>query len=347
MRILLTADPFLPVPPGCYGGIERIVGTLLAALQDRGHQIGLVAHPASTAPADYFIGWPQTTPNSARTHAQNARALLNAVGEFRPLLLHSYSRLLYLALLLPRRLPKIMSYQRATGGRQTRLAASIGGTSLVFTGCSDYIAAMGRNHGGTWHAIPNFVDTSYYRFSPRVASDAPLVFLSRIESIKGAHIAIEVARRTGRRLLLAGNYAQGGPEGEYWESRIRPELGKNGIEYVGPVDDLAKNQLLGSAVALIVPIQWAEPFGIVFAEALACGTPVISCPRGALPEIVRNGIDGFLVHDTEEACRAVLGIAVIDRRECRWRAEQCFSISAVVPRYEALYQVLLDASEHL
>jgi glycosyltransferase involved in cell wall biosynthesis len=342
LRILLSADPFLPVPPIHYGGVERIVASLLVHLRRLGHQVGLVAHPQSTAPADYFAGWPRLYPTTATEHYRNARALLGAIGEFAPDLIHSYSRLLYLLPLLPRKLPKIMSYQRPVGGRQIRLAARLGGRSLAFTGCSGFIATMGRRHGGSWHSIPNFVDPDSLHFSPIVAADAPLVFLSRIEAIKGTHLAIDIARRTGRRLIVAGPHAENGPEAAYWRSQIAPELGKNGIDYVGPVDDAAKDRLLGSAAALVVPIQWDEPFGIVFAEALACGTPVISCPHGALPEIVREGVDGFLVANVDEACRAVERLGSIDRRHCRERVERCFSPTAIVPRYEALYRAMLE-----
>jgi glycosyltransferase involved in cell wall biosynthesis len=213
---------------------------------------------------------------------------------------------------------------------------------LAYTGCSEFIANMGRKHGGVWHAIPNFVDTDFYEFSRAVADEAPLVFLSRVEQIKGAHIAIEVAKKTGRRLLIAGNHAESGPDREYWDDIIKPELGQNGIEYVGPVGDATKASLLRSALAMIVPIQWDEPFGIVFVEALACGTPVISCARGALPEIIREGVDGFLIRSVDEACRAVRSIAEIDRGECRLRAENAFSAKIVVRRYETLYETLLE-----
>jgi glycosyltransferase involved in cell wall biosynthesis len=345
MKILLTADPHLPVPPTLYGGIERIVDALVVDLRKRGHTVGLVAHPESTVSVDFFVAWPAILPISAAEHLRNSIALWKGVREFQPALVHSFSRLLYLSPFLPLGIGKIMSYQRSTGGTQIRIAALLAGRSLAYTGCSGFIADMGRRHGGTWHAIPNFVDVDRYAFRPSVPDDAPLVFLGRVEPIKGAHLAIEIAKRTGRRLLVAGNHAESGVEGEYWETRIKPELGKNGIEYVGPVDDHAKNELLGSAAAMVVPIQWDEPFGIVFAEALACGTPVISCPRGAVPEIVRNGVDGFIVRDTEEACRALHGISSIDRRECRLRAERAFSAAAVVPRYEALYRALLAGRE--
>jgi glycosyltransferase involved in cell wall biosynthesis len=333
----------LPVPPPLYGGVERIVAGLLAALRGRGHQVGLVAHPDSSAAADFFLPWPAAAANSALAHVRNAHALRKAVRRFQPCIVHSFSRLLYLAPLLASRIPKLMSYQRFTGGRQISVAAAVAGPSLMFTGCSRFIAAMGGKSGGTWRAVPNFVDTDFYQFRPSVALDAPLVFLSRIEPIKGADLAIAVAKQTGRRLMLAGNYAEAGGERQYWDEVIKPEIGKNGIEYVGPVGDDAKRELLGSAAAMIVPIQWDEPFGIVFAEALACGTPVITCSRGALPEIVRHGVEGFFMGSVEEGCRAVLELGAIDRRACRMRAEQAFSTAAVVPQYEALYAELWSA----
>ncbi|HWX85077.1 MAG TPA: glycosyltransferase [Xanthobacteraceae bacterium] len=342
MRILLPTDPFLPVPPPHYGGIERIVAALLADLRRRGHEVGLVAHPESSAAADFFVAWPDVAPSSAAAHTRNMLALATAVSRFRPSIVHSFSRLLYLAPLLPRRIAKIMSYQRFAGGRQISLAALLGGSSLMFTGCSKFIATMGGKYGGAWRAIPNFVDTDFYEFESSVPDDAPLVFLSRVEREKGAHWAIEIAKKTGRRLLIAGNYADEGHQRQYWDHMIKPELGNNGIEYVGAVGDEAKRRLLGSAAAMVVPIQWDEPFGIVFAEALACGTPVITCPRGAVPEIIRDGIDGFLIRDVSEGARAVHRLGTIDRRLCRERAEQAFSVPAVVPQYEALYEEMLQ-----
>jgi glycosyltransferase involved in cell wall biosynthesis len=342
LKILLTVDPFLPVPPKFYGGIERIVALLISELRLSGHTVGLVALAGSGAPVDYFRPWPPAGGKFA--HLRNALALRAACNDFQPSVLHSFSRLLYLAPLLLHGPVKVMSYQRPAGGWQIRLSAAAGGRSLTFTGCSEFIARMGGSYGGTWQAIHNFVDTKSYRFSPSVPADAPLVFLSRIESIKGTHLAIEIAKRAGRRLLIAGNHADSGTEGEYWATRVKPELGRNGIDYVGPLDDPSKIAFLGSAAAMVVPIQWDEPFGIVFAEALACGTPVITCPRGAAPEIVRDGVEGFLIRDAEQGCRAVAQIAAIDRRQCRARAEQAFSAAAVVPQYEALYRVLLDGS---
>lgn len=332
------------MPPPLYGGVERIVAALLAELRRRGHEVGLVAHPKSTAASDYFRGWPNPWPQSLAAHARNTLELLKAVNRFKPSIVHSFSRLLYLAPLLPRRVAKVMSYGRFPGGRQIPIAAFVSGSSLTFTGCSAFIAAMGSKHGGRWRAIPNFIDTGLYQLNSHVPDDAPLIFLGRVEPIKGAHIAIEIAKRAGRRLLIAGNHRENGSEGEYWNTAIKPQLGHDGIDYVGPVDDKVKNELLGAAAAMVSPIQWDEPFGMVFVEALACGTPVITCPRGAAPEIVRDGIDGFLIRDVNEGCQAVRSLAAIDRRQCRAHAEQMFSVTAVVPQYEALYNELSQSS---
>jgi glycosyltransferase involved in cell wall biosynthesis len=346
MRILLTADPELPVPPRTYGGIERIVDALVRELASRGHEVALVAHPESTAPAHRFSSWSGSSSQRGWDTLKNSMTLRRAVAEFRPDLLHSFSRLMYLLPLLPRRLPKLMSYQRQPSLRTTTWARWLSVGTLRFTGCSEHICRTGRQAGGDWTAIPNFVDLERYTFQPVVPSDAPLVFLSRVEPIKGAHLAIESARRAGKRLLIAGNHAEDGENGRYWNEQIRPWLGRDGVEYVGPVDDRQKNELLGLASAMLVPVQWEEPFGIVFVEALACGTPVISTPRGALPEIVRHGKEGFLCQTVDEMVAAVDRISTIQRQTCRERVERAFSTERVAGQYETLYHQMGNQQHH-
>jgi len=337
VRILIPVDPELPVPPRTYGGVERIVAGLVDEFRLRGHEVGLVAHADSTCRADAFYPWGGRHSRNYIDSLSNMRVLRNAAVAFKPQVLHSFSRLLYILPIIRSALPKIMSYGREPTPRTVFLGVALANGSLSFTGCSEYICRRGRRAGGRWCAIYNFVDTALYRFEPKVSDDAPLVFLSRVERIKGAHTAIAVARRTGRRLVIAGNHATTGREFNYWTQEIAPQLGGD-VEYVGPVDDTRKNALLGKAAAMIVPIEWNEPFGVVFAEALACGTPVISCPRGALPEIVRPGIDGFLVNTIDEACDAVMNLDKIDRSACRQRVEEHFSAPVIAAQYERLYQ---------
>jgi glycosyltransferase involved in cell wall biosynthesis len=336
MRVLITVDPEIPVPPVLYGGIERVVAALVKMLRTSGHDVALISNPESACRADVSYFWPGLRSGSALDTVSNMRKLRKAAADFEPNIIHSFSRILYMLPMLCSTLPKIMSFQREPTLRTVRASAALSFGSLSFTGCSKYICRQGRRGGGQWRPIHNFVDTDFYRFQPSVAHNAPLVFLSRIERIKGVHTAIAVARRTGRRLIIAGNHATSGTEFDYWTQEIKPQL-TGDIEYVGPVDDVQKNELLGRAAALIVPIEWNEPFGMVFAEALACGTPVISCPRGALPEIVRAGMDGFLAKSVDEACAAVASLHKISRGVCRKRVEDYFSPSVISAQYEQLY----------
>ncbi len=335
MRILLTADPPIPVPPTGYGGIERIVDALVRNYRKGGHTVGLVSNRLSTCEVDGRFSWQTAT--GAWSDLRNALELRRSVDIFKPDVLHSFSRLGYMLPLLGRPLPKVMSYQRHTGGRQISWAARVAGRSLSFTGCSEFIASMGRASGGSWQSIHNFVELDKITYVSKVAPDAPLVFLSRIESIKGPDIAIEIAKASGRRLVLAGNRPEKGPEREFWDSRIAGQIGRDGIEWIGEVNDAQKNDLLGNAAALVVPIQWDEPFGIVFAEALAAGTPVITCARGATPEIVKQGRTGFFVDDVAGGVSAVGKLNQISRAECRHSAEAHFSCEACAAQYLALY----------
>ena len=341
MRVLLTADPGVPVPPKLYGGIERIIDGLAKELLRRGHQIGLVASGGSECTVDHFYPWPFTRPTTRSQHFQHLHFVLSTARSWKPDVVHSFSRLGYLIGALGAGFPGIMSYQRYTGGQRISWLTRLSGRRLSFTACSEFIASMGKRWGGDWRAIPNFVDTNFYNYRESVAADAPLVFLSRVERIKGVHHAIAIARQAGRSLMIAGNHAQDGPDGAYWRAEILPHVGRDGVSYVGPIGDAQKNELLGRAAALLVPIEWDEPFGIVFIEALACGTPVISCPRGALPEIVREGVEGFLIQDIAEGVRAVERISDISRRACRRRAEEAFSAPVVVDQYLRLYEEMV------
>jgi glycosyltransferase involved in cell wall biosynthesis len=164
-----------------------------------------------------------------------------------------------------------------------------------------------------------------------------LTFLGRLEPIKGAREAIEIARRAGRSLVLAGNRVTSDEGRRYFEQEIAPQLDHRTIRYVGEVDDEQKNALLGESAALLMPIQWDEPFGLVMAEALACGTPVIGFARGSVPEVVRHAETGFVCDGIDEAVLAAGRLGEIDRRRCRWDAEARFGVDPVVDAYERVY----------
>lgn len=337
MRILFTADPELPVPPGLYGGIERLVDLWIREARIRGHTVALVGRRDSTASVDQFFPWPGARSQNAADTWRNALALWRAAKVFRADVVHSSSRLAYTLPLLFSRIPVVQTYHRFPGPRQIRIAARLGGRRLAFTGISQFITGLGRAGGGNWHTVPNCIDLKVLTFQSTVPADAPLVFLSRIEEVKGAREAIAMARATGRQFLLAGNHGSDSAAKRYWHEHIEPELDDQ-IRYLGAVDDVRKSSLLGSAAALLVPVQWNEPFGLVFAEALACGTPAISCPRGGVPEIINPGVTGFLVGSVEEGIAAIGRIGEINRTTCRRSAEEKFSSEAALASFEAIYR---------
>ncbi len=192
---------------------------------------------------------------------------------------------------------------------------------------------------GEWHTVYNCVDVDRFDFKPRVPDNAPLMFLGRIESIKGTHEAIQIALQSGSDLVVAGNRVD--EDGGYFEDKVEPFIDGRQIRYVGPVDDEAKNALLGRASAFLMPIGWEEPFGIVMAEALACGTPVIGFARGSVPEVVREGETGYVVQNVAEAVDVVERIPSLPREAARRDAEERFSAKAILRGYLELYDAQL------
>lgn len=344
LHIAITADPYLPVPPRFYGGIERVIDFLVRGLTARGHRVTLFAHPESTVPAALV---PYGSPphfhrgDRARELWQVGAKLWARRHEFD--LIHSFGRLAALAPVLPvRGLPKIQSYQRdGLPWKSIRTARRLARTSIGFTACSSNVYRDAPARDGTfgaWRTVFNGVDLSKYTFRAETAPDAPLAFLGRLEPIKGAHHAISIARAAGRRLTIAGNPAPAYED--YFASQIAPHIDGDRVQYLGPVDDRDKNELLCHSAALLMPIEWEEPFGIVMAEAMACGTPVIGFARGSVGEVVRNGVNGYACRGIADAVWAVARLGAIDRRAVRRDCEQRFSAGVVVDQYERLYREL-------
>lgn len=340
LRVAITVDPYFPVPPRGYGGFERVVDVLVRGLVERGHDVTLIGHRDSQVPARLIpYGAPPHWGVGPRSRElwQVASAL---VGLRRRIdLVHSFGRLAALLPLLPlRTLPKIQSYGREIAWRGVRRASRLAGRSLTFTGCSTSLYASGLRPGDNrWVTIYNPVELSLYQPTDTVPADAPLVFLGRVERIKGTHSAIAIARRAGRRLVIAGN----APDPGYFAAEVAPHLGAD-VRYVGEVDDAAKNLVLRSAAGLLMPIEWEEPFGIVMIEAMACGTPVIAFRRGSVPEVVEDGVSGFIADDVDGAATAVRRLGEIDRRRVRERAAR-FRSDAIVDDYERLYYEVCGA----
>jgi glycosyltransferase involved in cell wall biosynthesis len=339
MRIAISADPELPVPPPLYGGIERIIDLLAQGLVSRGHEVTLIAHPDSKSPGK-LIPWPGSVSGSRWDTIRNAMKLAQIVSQGRFDLLHSFSRIAYMTPILANPIPKVMTYQRQITPRAVKAAHALAGKTLQFTACGAWMKRDVERFG-TWHVVHNGVPLSVYDFKASVAADAPLVFLGRVEEIKGPHLAIEAALKTGLNLVIAGNIPS---EHQAWfDAMIRPHIDDRQIRYIGPVNDAQKNELLGSARAFLMPILWDEPFGIVMTEALACGTPVIGLRRGAVGEVVRDGTTGFIRDTMPDLIDTIARIGEIDRRACRVSVEQNWSEDAIVEAYLGVYRSLLGA----
>jgi glycosyltransferase involved in cell wall biosynthesis len=344
LHIAITADPYLPVPPRLYGGIERVLDFLIRGLTANGHQVTLFAHPESSVPAALVpYGSPPHFQRTDRVRElwQVGAKLWSRRHDFD--LIHSFGRLAALVPVLALRgLPKIQSYQRdGLPWNSIRTARRLARTSIQFTACSANVYRdVPRCDGtfGTWHTVFNGVDLAKFTFRSEVAADAPLAFLGRLEPIKGAHHAIAIAKAAGRKLVIAGNRVPACED--YFASEIAPQIDGDRVQYVGPVDDEAKNQLLSHSAALLMPIEWEEPFGIVMAEAMACGTPVVGFARGSVGEVVRNGVNGYACSGNADAVTAVARLSAIDRSAVRLDCERRFSSTVVVDRYERLYDEL-------
>jgi glycosyltransferase involved in cell wall biosynthesis len=348
MRILLAMDPLIPVPPRHYGGIERVIADLAAGLVARGHEVTLWAAPSSSTPA-------RLEPFGREgewTRFSNVRNTLHLAARFwlRPGrfdVVHNFGRLAYLTPIASWRIAKVQTYMRRIDPAKirgaVRLAGRRGGPTLRFTAVSDVIRKTGEPGGGDWSVIYNCAPVA--RYSPRYdvdAATAPLVFLGRLERCKGAHSALDVAERLDRPLLIAGNLSDLPEEKAYFETEIAPRIDGQRVRFLGPVDDAEKNQLLGSAAALLLPIEWLEPFPVVLPEALACATPVVAFRQGGVPEGIDHGRTGFLCDTVDEMAALVRRLPEIDRHTCRAEAERRFSDTAIVGEYEALYRELLE-----
>lgn len=339
LKIAIIADPQLPVPPLLYGGIERIIDMLIKGFVQRGHNVTLFAHKDSKTEAKLYAYKDQSCQGKIAFIKHSW--LINKVLFIEKFdVVHCFGRLSYLLPQLPFRTTKLMSYQREPTLRQIKKALKLSRkNTLAFTGCSDYISEK-ISHYALSFTVYNGVPLGTFSFKEHIKNDAPLIFLGRIEPIKGTHIAIKVALETGRKLLIAGNIPDG--YADYFENEIKPFLSEQ-IQYIGPVNDVQKNELLGKAAALLMPIQWNEPFGIVMAEALACGTPVIGFNRGAVPEVVKHGLNGFICNSIADMVASIKRINEINRENVRKDVEDRFSSEVIVEAYLKLYHKLINS----
>jgi glycosyltransferase involved in cell wall biosynthesis len=333
MRIALIAPPFIEVPPRRYGGTELFIGNLACELHARGHDVTVYGNGDSRLPCRLkwryaHADWPLDDP--VRSQLKNADhtawAIHDAAASVDVLHLNDivgvpFTRFVNVPAVLTIHHP----HEPALSEQYLRYPR------IHYVTIADWLAR--REPMPRVHVVHHGIPLTDYRFSEE--KDDYVAFLGRMAPCKGPHLAIEVAHRAGIRLKLAGDIQP--VFHEYWDLQVRPHIDGKQIEYVGEADRALKNDLLSRARALLFPIQWEEPFGLVMIEAMACGTPVLAFAGGAVDEIVSNGVNGWICRDLADmAARAAA--PDVSPRACRASVAKYFSVARMTDDYVKVYE---------
>lgn len=344
VRIGMLAPITHPLPPEGYGPWERVVSDLTEALVAAGHRVTLFAAAGSETAAELVPTSPHplASPAGAEldprlTEQVHIAAAMEraAAGEFDILHSHLHAHALVFSRLIA--CPLLTTLHGAAWVPAIRSALR-GFPEQPFVSLSDTERAWAPdlNYVAT---IPNGIDLDAFR--PGAGGEA-LAFVGRLAPEKAPDLAVEVARAVGAPLRLAGPIEDA--HRDYFEEEVRPHLHPGAVEYLGALSRTETAALLGESLGLLMPLRWDEPFGLVVAESLACGTPVVAWKRGAMAELVDPGLTGFLVDGVDEAAAAVGWIEDLDRRDCRRVAEDRFAVATMAQRYIEVYRSVVRAA---
>ncbi|GAA0377161.1 glycosyltransferase family 4 protein [Microbispora corallina] len=336
LHVAMVAPPWYEVPPKGYGGIESMLADLVRGLAARGHRVTLIGAGAGADLRTY------EEPQSARigeaypevVHAARAARLLRGLDAD---VVHDHSLAGPLGAGC-RAVPTVVTCHGDVTGEAGTILRDLGeAVSLVAISLAQRAQAPDLN----WVArVHNAVDVASFPFAP--VKEDWVLWLGRFSPDKGADLAIEAARAAGRRIVLAGKLVEAA-EREHFRERVAPLLGA-GAEYVGEADGALKRGLLSRARCLVLPLRWEEPFGMVLIEAMACGTPVVAIGRGAVPEIVADGLTGFVRRDPSELPAAIEEAGRLDPHVIRAHAERRFDVGPMVEGYERVYRAVIASS---
>ncbi len=340
MRIAMVAPLTEAVPPRCYGGTERVVSVLTEELVRRGHRVTLFASGDSVSNAQLVSCSPaalRTDPTVRDCAAYDAMQLDRVYRRATDFdVIHNHlGHLAYpLARVCP--VPTITTMHGRSDTPEERLLC---GHFPALPRIAISAAQRATLPEANWLAtVPNGIDTCHYRFRPH-AGDY-LVFLGRISPEKRPDRAIAIARAVGMPLIIAAKVDSA--DAEYYEEIIAPLIRDTpSVSFVGEVNEREKDELLGGAYAYLFPIDWPEPFGLTMVEAMATGTPVIAYRAGSVPEVVVDGMTGFICDSVEAMAAAIGRIPAIDRRVCRAHVERPFSAEVMTSKYERAYRAVV------
>jgi glycosyltransferase involved in cell wall biosynthesis len=337
MRIALISTPYLPVPPRLYGGTELIVYELAEGLVRRGHRVELFATGDSRTSAEQRSLYPTAQwPPEMLTDLDHVSWAMQQISQRGPFdVIHAHSAV---ALACARLLPDVPLVYTLHHHRDEQLSG-------FYRHCQDahYIAIsedqrlreIPLRHV---HVIHHGLDPARYPGPTKSLGDY-VCFIGRYARVKGPHTAIDVAREAGVRIRLAGEVHQ--PDETWAEAELGPRLAQPHVSELGPIGLGVKVPLLAHARALLAPIEWNEPFGLILIEAMLTGCPVVAFPMGSTPELIEEGVTGFIARSREEMIELVRPggeVDRIDRAQCRRRAVERFSADRMVADHVALYE---------
>jgi glycosyltransferase involved in cell wall biosynthesis len=338
VRIAQVAPLFESVPPKLYGGTERVVSFLTEELVRQGHDVTLFASGDSVTSAHLVPICPEALRLSptAIDHLAHHIVMLEEVFSQKDNfdIVHFHIDYLHFPLSRRENVPNVTTlHGRLDIPDLQPLYRRFAGMPVVSISDSQREPLPNVNWQATvYHGLPQ----DRYKFHNEQGKY--LAFLGRISPEKGVDRAIEIASQAGVPLKIAAKVDRA--DQEYYEKTVEPLLSNPLVEFIGEIGYSEKSEFLGNALALLFPINWPEPFGLVMIEAMACGTPVIAYPSGSVPEVLEEGRTGFLVNDVQEAASAVKNVSQLSREECRRTFEERFSATRMAKDYLTVYKRL-------
>ena len=338
MRIAQVAPLAESVPPKLYGGTERVVAWLIEELVTQGHDVTLFASGDSSTAAKLIPVWPRALrlgrPRADPIVAQAALLEQVALQAANFDVIHCHIDWLHLPLLSRSGAAYLTTcHSRLDLPGLPGVVQRFPGAPFVSISDNQRMPLKDANWVGTvYHGLPA------NSLRPVYEPGSYLAFLGRLTREKGPEAAISIARGAGMKLRIAAKVPRG--ERGYFKEQLEPKIDGRTIELTGEVNDKTKEAFLAGAAALLFPIDWPEPFGLVMIEAMACGTPVIAFRAGSVPEVIDDGINGFIVKDEAEAVAAIGRLGTIDRRQVRASFERRFTVRRMAEQYLQHYHNL-------
>lgn len=341
MRIAQVAPVWERVPPRKYGGIELVVSLLTEELVRQGHDVTLFASGDSKTKAKlesvYHTAAPRELLGNPVPDLYHVATAFEKAKEFD--VIHNHSGYSGIALSKFIDTPVITTLHGIFTDINMPFFKAFS-DSCFYNSISNEQrkSCPDLNYAGT---VYNAINMDSYQFS--ADKKDYFVYISRITKDKGSDVVIRIAKKAGIKLIMAGKIDPG-RDTEYFEEEVRPHIDNDQIVFKGEVSEAEKRRLLKEAKAFIFPLQWAEPFGLVMPEAMACGTPVIAFPYGSVPEVVDQGVTGFVVNTEEDMIDAIKRVDEIDPRKCRDHAEKRFGVPRMARDYLSIYKKISGMS---